>query len=103
MARTVTVPPVTGVLTRTRKVPDTLSARYSIVAFAATVIVVNAVQVTPKLDEPVGVIAAFPGLHSIVTAPADTAPLPVMRNVVNLDSRQNWVNPTPVVAAFWNA
>ena len=102
-ARTVTVPPVTGVLMRARKVPDTIPANHSVVAFAGTVIVVNGVQVTPKRDEPVGVIGAFPGQYSIVTAPADTEPLPVMRNVVNLDSRQNWVNPTPVVAAFWNA
>jgi hypothetical protein len=96
----VTVPPITAVLTRTRKVPDTLPARYSVVAFVGTAIVVNAVQVAPKLDEPVGVIGAFPGQHSIVTAPADTAPLPVMRNVVNLGSKKNWVTPTPVVAAF---
>jgi hypothetical protein len=59
-ARTVTVPPVTGVLIRARNVPDTLPANHSVVAFAGTVIVVNGVQVAPKLDEPVGVIGAFP-------------------------------------------
>jgi hypothetical protein len=32
--------------------------RYSVVAFAGTAIVVNAVQVAPKLDEPVGVFSS---------------------------------------------
>jgi hypothetical protein len=103
MPSTVTVPPVTGVLIRARKVPDTLPARYSVVVFAGTVIVVNPVQVAPKLDKPAGVIAAFPGQHLIVTALADTEPLPVTLNVVNLGSSQNWVTPTPVVPATWNA
>ncbi len=99
-ARTVTVPPVTGVLIRARTLPTTLLARYSVVALAGTVIVVNAVQVAPKLDEPVGVIGAFPGPHSIVTAPADTDPLPVTLNLTVLGSSKNCVNPSPVVAAF---
>jgi hypothetical protein len=95
------VPPVTGVLIRARKVPEILPARYSAVALAGTAIVVNAVQVAPEPDvNGVAVMGAFPGQHSIVTAPADTEPLPVMRNVVNLGSEKNWVNPTPLVAAF---
>jgi hypothetical protein len=36
---------------------------------------------------------------AIVTAPADTEPLPVMRNVQNLGSKKNWFTPAPVVAA----
>jgi len=44
------VPPVIGVLIRARTLPTTLSARYSVVALAGTVIVINAVQVAPKLD-----------------------------------------------------
>jgi hypothetical protein len=36
MPKTVTVPPVTGVLIRARKVPDTLPARYSTSLFAGT-------------------------------------------------------------------
>jgi hypothetical protein len=47
MAKTVTVPPVTGVLIRARKVPETLPAKYSVVAFEGTGIVVKAVQVVP--------------------------------------------------------
>jgi hypothetical protein len=91
------VPPV---LIRARNVPDTLPANHSVVAFAGTVIVVRAVHTVPDPGVGVAAIGAFPGQHSIVTAPADTEPLPVMRNVANLDSSQNWVNPTPVVAAF---
>ena len=94
------MPPVIGALIRARTLPTTLSARYSVVALAGTVIVVNVVQVAPKLDEPVGVRGAFPGQHSIVTAPADTGPLPVTRNVTVLGSGKNCVNPSPVVAAF---
>jgi hypothetical protein len=45
MAKTVTVPPVTGVLIRARKVKETLPAKYSVVAFEGTGIVVKAVQV----------------------------------------------------------
>ena len=101
MPRTVPVPPVTGVLIRARKVPDTLPALYSTVELAGTAIVVNAVQVAGAPDNNgVAVIGVFPGQHSIVTAPTDTEPLPVMRNVVSLGSKKNWVNPSPVVAAF---
>ena len=75
------MPPVIGVLIRALTLPTTLWARYSVVALVGTVIVVNAVQLGPKLDEPVGVIGAFPGQHSIVTAPADTDPLPVTLNL----------------------
>ena len=100
MPSTVTVPPVIGVLIRARTLPTTLLARYSVVALAGTVIVVNAVQVAPKLDEPVGVIGASPGQHSMVTAPPVTGPLPVTRNLTVLGSGKNWVNPSPVVAAF---
>jgi hypothetical protein len=39
MAKTVTVPPVTGVLIRARKVPETRPARYSAVALAGTAII----------------------------------------------------------------
>ena len=94
------MPPVIGALIRARTLPTTLSARYSVVALAGTVIVVNAIQVTPKLDEPVGVIGAFPGQHSIVTAPAVTDPLPVTLNTTFLGSGKNCVNPSPVIAAF---
>jgi hypothetical protein len=38
-AQDVTVPPVTGVLIRVRKVPETLPAKYSVVAFEGTGIV----------------------------------------------------------------
>jgi hypothetical protein len=96
----VTVPPVTGVLIRARTLPTTSLAWYFIVAFARTVIVVRAVHTIPDPGVGVAAIGAFPGQHSIVTAPADTEPLPVMLNVVNLDSSQNCVNPTPVVAAY---
>jgi hypothetical protein len=100
MARTVTVPPVTGVLIRARTLPTTSLAWYFIVAFAGTVAVVKAVHTVPDPGVGVAVIGALPGQHSIVTAPADSEPLPVMRNVVNLGSEKNWVNPTPLVAAF---
>ena|SRR5438552_4084727 len=101
MPRTVTVPPVTGVLIRARNVPDTIPANHSFVAFAGTVIVLNALQVVADPDNSgVAAIDVFPGQHSIVTAPADTEPLPVMRNVVNLGSKKNWINPSPVIAAF---
>ena len=99
-----TVPPVTGVLIRARKVPDTIPANHSVVAFAGTGIVINALQMVADPDNSgVAAIGVFPGQHSIVTAPADTEPLPVMRNVANLGSKKNWFTPTPVVAKFWNA
>jgi hypothetical protein len=95
---------VTGVLIRARNAPDTPPANHSVVAFEGTVIVLNALQMVGDPDSVgVEVIGALPGQHSIVTAPADTEPLPVMLNVVNLGSKKNWVNPSPVVAAFWNA
>jgi len=82
---------VTGVPILARKVPDTLPTRYSVVAFAATAIMVNTLQMAGEPDiNGVAVIGALPGQHSIVTAPADTEPLPVMRNVVNLGSEKNW-------------
>src|SRR6267142_7046436 len=81
MARTVTVPPVTGVLIRARKVPETRPARYSVVAFAGTAIVVNAIQVVPVPDVGESGIGVLCGQHSMVTCPADTEPLPVIRNV----------------------
>ena len=95
-----TVPPVTGVLIRAWKVPETLPAKYSVVAFEETGIVVNAVQAVPDPGNGSFVMSAFPGQHSMVTAPPVTDPLPVMRNVENLGSKKNWVNPTPVVATF---
>jgi hypothetical protein len=99
MARTVTVPPVTGVLMRALKVPETLPALYSTVELPGTAIVVRAVQAGAKPSDGTSVIGVFPVQHSIVTAPADTEPLPVMRNEVNLGSEKNWVNPIPLVAA----
>jgi hypothetical protein len=76
MPRTVTVPPVTGVLIRARKVPETLPAKYSVVAFNGTGIVVNAVQTIAPADPDPGAIGVFWGQHSKVTAPAVTLPLP---------------------------
>jgi hypothetical protein len=76
MPRTVTVPPVTVVLIRARKVPDTLPTRCSVVAFAGTAIVVNAVQTIAPADPDPGAIGVFWGQHSKVTAPAVTLPLP---------------------------
>jgi len=76
MARTVTVPPVTGVLIRARKVPDTLPTRYSVVPLAGTAIVVNAVQTITPADPDPGTIGVFWGQHSKVTAPTVTLPLP---------------------------
>jgi hypothetical protein len=63
-------------------------------------IVINAVQAVPDPGNGSFVIGAFPGQHSMVTAPPVTDPLPVMRNVENLGSKKNWVNPTPVLATF---
>src|SRR5256886_1022365 len=104
MPSPVTVPPVIGVLIRARTLPTTLLARYSVVALAGTVIVVREVQVVPQPapePEPGGNgIAVIEGQHSIVTAPADTDPLPVTRNLTVLGSGKNWVNPSPLVAAF---
>jgi len=99
----VTVPPVIGVLILARTLPTTLSARYSVVALAGTVIVVREVQVVPDPapePEPGNGVGVIEGQHSIVTAPADTDPLPVTRNVTVLGCGKNWVNPSPVVAAF---
>ena len=45
-------------------------------------------------------VAIIEGQYSIVTAPADTDPLPVTRNLTVLDSSKNCVNPSPVVAAI---
>ena len=96
-----TVPPVTGVLICARRVPDTCPAKYSVVAFAGTVIVLNAFQMVGDPDTSgVAVIGALPGQHSIVTAPAVTGPLPVTRNLTVLDSGKNWVNPAADQAAF---
>jgi len=96
------VPPVIGVIIRARTLPTTLSARYSVVALAGTVIVVREVQVGPKPEPALGVngVAVIDGQHSIVTPPADTDPLPVTRNLTVLGSSKNCVNPSPVVAAF---
>ena len=66
MARTVTVPPVTGVLIRGRKVPETLPAKYSVVAFAGTAIVVHAVQTIAPADPDPGAIGVVCGQHSTV-------------------------------------
>ena len=96
------MPPVIGALIRARTLPTTLSARYSVVALAGTVIVVKEVHVVPEPGngvKPVEV-AIIEGQYSIVTAPADTDPLPVTRNLTVLDSSKNWVNPSPVIAAF---
>ena len=97
------MPPVIGALIRALTLPTTLWARYSVVALAGTVIVVREVHVVPELDPPAlggNEIAVIEGQHSIVTAPADTEPLPVTRNLTVLGSGKNCVNPSPVVAAF---
>src|SRR5437899_8832576 len=53
MARTVTVPPVTGVLMRALKVPETLPANHSVALFGGTGIVFSVVQTnaTPPLEQ----------------------------------------------------
>jgi hypothetical protein len=96
------VPPVIGVLIRACTLPTTLWARYSVVALAGTVIVVREVHVVPEPVPPLGVngVAIIEGQHSIVTPPAVTGPLPVMRNLTVLGSGKNWVNPSPIIAAF---
>jgi hypothetical protein len=76
MPKTVTVPPVTVVVIRARKVPDTLPTRYSVVAFAGTAIVVNAVQTIAPADPDPGDTGVVCGQHSIATAPGVTLPLP---------------------------
>ena len=85
------MPPVIGVLIRARTLPTTLWARYSVVALAGTVIVVREVQVGPKPDPALGVngVGIIEGQHSIVTAPADTEPLPITRNLIVLGSGKN--------------
>jgi hypothetical protein len=57
-ARTVAVPPVTGVLIRARKVPETRPARYSAVVLAGAAIVVNASQTIAPPDPDPGTGAA---------------------------------------------
>ena len=99
------MPPVIGVLIRARTLPTTLSARYSVVALEGAVIVVRKVHVVPDPEpepepEPGNGVGVIEGQHSIVTAPADTDPLPVTRNLTVLGSGKNWVNPSPLVAAF---
>ncbi len=99
------MPPLMGVLIRARTLPTTL-AMYSAVALAGTVIVIREVHVVPEpAPEPElggnGVeIIGVPGQHSIVTAPADTEPLPVTPNVTLLGSGKKWVTPSPLMAAF---
>ena len=95
------MPPVIGVLIRARTLPTTLSARYSVVALAGTVIVVREVQVVPDpAPEPGNGVGVIEGQHSIVTAPPVTDPLPVTRNLTVLGSGRYCVNPSPLVAAF---
>ena len=97
------MPPVIGALIRARTLPTTLSARYSVVALAGTVIAVKEVHVVPELDPPAlggNEVAVIEGQHSIVTAPADTDPLPLMLNKTLLGFARNCVNPSPVEAAF---
>jgi len=95
------VPPVTGVLIRARKLPDIFPALYSTVALAGTVIVVKEVHVVPEPGNGVELVevAIIEGQHSIVTAPADTGPLPVTLNVTLLGSGKKWGTPSPLVAA----
>jgi hypothetical protein len=58
--------------------------RNSAVALAGTAIVLNALQMVGDPDSSgVAVIRALSGQYSMLTWPADTEPLPVMRNVVN--------------------
>ena len=70
MARTVTVPPVTGVLIRARNMPDTLPAKNSVVVFAGTAMVVKAVHP----DDNIGVLPPSSCIDalSMVIAPAVT-------------------------------
>ena len=104
MPRTVTVPPVTVVLIRARKVPDTLPTRYSVVAFAVTAIVVNVFQTMAPADPEPGAIGLFWGQHSIVIAPPVTDPLPVILSVTSRGSgKTSVVTPLPVVAFTCNA
>jgi hypothetical protein len=86
----VTVPPVTGVLIRALKVPETLPAKYSVVAFAETAIEVNAVQTIAPADPEPGAIGLFWGQHSIVIAPPVTDPLPVILNVTSRGSGKSF-------------
>src|SRR5258707_9682496 len=97
-ARTVTVPPVTGGLIRARKVPDTLPTRYSVVAFAGTAIVVNAVQTIAPADPDPGAIGVFWGQHFKVTAPVVTLPSPWTLKVRKRASRSVRAKPFPVLA-----
>jgi len=96
------VPPVTGVLIRARKLPDIFPALYSTVALAGTVIVVKEVHAVPGPGNGVELVgvAIIEGQHSIVTAPADTGPLPVTLNVTLLGSGRKWVTPSPLITAF---
>jgi hypothetical protein len=65
---------VTGVLIRALKVPDTLPARYSVVVFAGTGIVVKTVHP----DDNIGVLPPSSAIDadSMVTCPAVTGPTP---------------------------
>jgi len=97
MPSTVTVPPVTGVLIRARKVPETRPARYSTSLFAGTRIVVSVVQIIPSADPALGGVGVVCGQHSIATAPAVTLPLPWTLNVTKRASGSVRVRPSPVV------
>jgi hypothetical protein len=103
MARTVTVPPLTGVLIRARKVPETLPARYSVVAFEGTGIVVNAVQVGPVPDVGESGIGVVCGQHSMVICPSVTGPLPWILKVRKRSPGSVTVRPFPAVANACNA
>ena len=97
------MPPVTGVLIRARKVPDTLPAKHSVVAFGGTAMVVKVVQTMPLPDNPPGGIGVTCGQHSIATVPAVTLPEPVIRNVRKRASGSVRVKPSPVIAFTCNA
>jgi hypothetical protein len=83
MAKTVTVPPVMGLLIRARTLPTTPLAGYSTVALAGTEMTVKVVQAIPAPavpDSGVVVIVAlrFPPVPtSIVTMPPVTGPTAV--------------------------
>jgi hypothetical protein len=97
-ARTVTVPPATGVLIRARNVPDTLPANHSVLLLAGTGIVFSVVHTIAGLDPDPGDMGVICGQHSIATEPPVIDPLPVTRNVRKRASGGVTVKPLPVVA-----
>jgi hypothetical protein len=79
------VPPLTGVMIRALSVPDTLPAKYSVLAFAGTAIVFSVSQTIASADPDPGAIGVACGQHSTAIWPAVTDPLPVTLNVTKRD------------------